>query len=345
MKKTMMFVGMLLFFSMAVNAQTYVGNLPGLNSVVEKSFTALNKPLMVFGYSHAEYDTNGRGIEIYDSIVLYSDNLQRYKVMDYPTVTEHRVSYTERIEDGEITSGDTMGRDYVIPCLGMGYLNLDEGGSALSFSTATLTQTLFNNDSKFEYILPHFDGTVFSYETFSVDYYSGDTIMYRKYHSEATGYDIFNEDGDVVATIRLGDGEYVKAEGVGAYIIKWGENYFFVGSVYRDNWRDVSGDPYSKYYFYRIDRQTQKIEQVASVPFSVRPTVMERGQEIIVELDENTNAREIDVVNTLGQTVKRVPLAAGQREVRINSAELGSGMNFINTRTPEGQGTVKIIVK
>lgn len=345
MKKTMMFVGMLLFFSMAVNAQTYVGNLPGWNSVVEKSFTALNKPLIVFGYSHEDLDTNGWRIEIYDSIVLYSDNLQRYKVMDYPTVTEHRVSYTERIEDGEITSGDTMGRDYVIPCLGVGYLNLDEGGSALSFSTATLTQTLFNNDSKFEYILPHFDGTVFSYEYQGGDYYSGDTIMYRKYHSEATGFDIFNEDGDVVATIRLGDGEYVGAEGVEAYIFKWGENYFFVGSVCRDNWRDVYGYPYSKYYFYRIDRQTQKIEQVASVPFSVRPTVMERGQEIIVELDEGANAREIDVVNALGQTVKRVPVAAGQREVRINSAELGSGMNFINTRTPEGQGTVKIIVK
>ncbi|MBR1835124.1 MAG: T9SS type A sorting domain-containing protein [Bacteroidales bacterium] len=101
----------------------------------------------------------------------------------------------------------------------------------------------------------------------------------------------------------------------------------------------------NKLRFYRIDRQMQKIEPVASVPFSVRPTVMERGQEIVVELDEGSNAREIEVVNALGQTVKRVPVAAGQREVRINSADMGSGMNFISTRTTEGQGTVKIIVR
>ncbi|MBQ9863783.1 MAG: T9SS type A sorting domain-containing protein [Bacteroidales bacterium] len=144
-----------------------------------------------------------------------------------------------------------------------------------------------------------------------------------------------NEEGELVSTIRCSDEENIYDD---ATVVSWDGKLYLATEV-------IHTDGSYAYNFYRIDRQTQKIEQVASVPFSVRPTVMERGQEIIVELDENTNAREIDVVNALGQTVKRVPVAAGQREVRINSAELGSGMNFINTRTPEGQGTVKIIVK
>lgn len=144
-----------------------------------------------------------------------------------------------------------------------------------------------------------------------------------------------NEEGELVSTIRCSDEENIYND---AALVSWDGKFYLAAEV-------IHTDHSRAYNFYRIDRQTQKIEQVASVPFNVRPTLMERGQEIIVELDENTIAREIDVVNTLGQTVKRVPLVAGQREVRINSADLGSGMNFINTRTPEGQGTVKIIVK
>lgn len=329
-----MFAGMLLFFSMAVKAQTYVGNLPGVEMVVDKAFTTLNRPLMVFPYYHQDTDSY---YDIYDSIVLYNDNLQRYKVLDYPTYTEHRINYTERVSDGEITSGDTAGHDYVhalYPPDDSYYIDLDGGGS---LSQPALTQTLFNSDSKFEFVSPYYDGTIFSYEYSRVDYYSGDTIVYRTYHTEATGFDIFSEDGDVVATIRLGEGEYLRSEKYS--IVKWGENYYFVCGVESDD------DRSSRYYFYRIDRQTQKVEQVASVPFSVRPTVMDRGQEIVVELDEGANAREIDVVNALGQTVKRVPISAGQREVRINSVDFGSGMNFINTRTVDGQATVKIIVR
>ena len=43
--------------------------------------------------------------------------------------------------------------------------------------------------------------------------------------------------------------------------------------------------------------------------------------------------------------MKRVPVAAGQHKMRINSSNMGSGMNFISTRTTDGLGTVKIIVR
>ena len=102
----------------------------------------------------------------------------------------------------------------------------------------------------------------------------------------------------------------------------------------------TSGSDY--YAWYRIDQQSQSVALVETTPMSVRPTVANRGQDITVELGDGTQASELEVVNALGQTVKRVPVQPGQREVRINTADLGHGMNLINSRK---QGAVKIIVK
>jgi hypothetical protein len=70
-----------------------------------------------------------------------------------------------------------------------------------------------------------------------------------------------------------------------------------------------------------------------------------REQQITVELGEGNNARVITVVNELGQVVKRVPVEEGQREVTIPARELNSGLNVVNTRTKQGQGSCKIIVQ
>ena len=199
------------------------------------------------------------------------------------------------------------------------------------------TQTLFNTDEHFEFLCPHYG------EEFII---SPDGVHFKTHIVRLEGYDIINEEGEVLETIRCADGEsvgfynpYSHSMETNTHMLLW-----FDGKLYL-RFMTTNSVGENKLRFYRIDRQMQKIEPVASVPFSVRPTVMERGQEIVVELDEGSNAREIEVVNALGQTVKRVPVAAGQREVRINSADMGSGMNFISTRTTEGQGTVKIIVR
>ena len=71
----------------------------------------------------------------------------------------------------------------------------------------------------------------------------------------------------------------------------------------------------------------------------------DRSQQITVELGEGNNAKEITVVNSSGQVVKRVPMEEGQREITISARELGTGLNVVNTRTEQGSGSCKIIVR
>ena len=75
------------------------------------------------------------------------------------------------------------------------------------------------------------------------------------------------------------------------------------------------------------------------------PTMPSRDQQITVELGEGNNAREITVVNELGQVVKHVPVQDGQREVVIPARDLSTGLNVLSARTKQGKGSCKIIVR
>lgn len=329
MNKRLLAFVFLLVASIPIIAQDYEGSMPEFPlKSVPSVFTLQNKSYVELDYKHYEAGF----VEVLDSLVLYDNNLQRVKAVSIPVTTYNHLSYTDFYAHGSWTMGTPNWREEYLRVSDLDYVDLSIGGE--SIRSFYLSQTLFNNDSKFEYVLPHFEESefVFGYGNYNSN---GDSVFQRYHVTRFSGFDIMNEEGELVSTIRCSDEENIYND---AALVSWDGKFYLAAEV-------IHTDHSRAYNFYRIDRQTQKIEQVASVPFNVRPTLMERGQEIIVELDENTIAREIDVVNTLGQTVKRVPLVAGQREVRINSADLGSGMNFINTRTPEGQGTVKIIVK
>ena len=51
---------------------------------------------------------------------------------------------------------------------------------------------------------------------------------------------------------------------------------------------------------YCIDRTLGLTKVDVNLPFSVFPTLADRSQQIIVELGEGNNAKEITVVNSLG---------------------------------------------
>ena len=101
----------------------------------------------------------------------------------------------------------------------------------------------------------------------------------------------------------------------------------------------------NKMLIYRIDQTTGITKIETPLPISVFPTMPTREQQITVELGEDTNVNEITVVNSLGQVVKHLPLEEGQRTVTIPANELGSGLNVVNARNGQGQGSCKIIVR
>ena len=96
---------------------------------------------------------------------------------------------------------------------------------------------------------------------------------------------------------------------------------------------------------YRIDQTTGLTKVDAQLPITVFPTMPKRDQQITVQFGEGNNVKEVTVVNSFGQVVKRVPVEDGQREITIPASDLGTGLNVVNTRTEQGQGNCKIIVR
>lgn len=197
-----------------------------------------------------------------------------------------------------------------------------------------LTQTLFNNDEKYEFIVPTVtNGEMYVLSSYDYDGNGEDdhrTVQYGK----TSGFSIVSEDGTVLQTVT---GDCPENNDYGMILKINGKLYLGV-EWYRD------GMDYTD--FYKIDPQASSITRMGTIEgVSVSPTIAESSQDITVELGEGSNAQEIVVVNAAGQTVKRISVSAGQRQVKFNAGSLGRGMNVVNTRGAKGMGSHKIIVK
>lgn len=189
-------------------------------------------------------------------------------------------------------------------------------------ASATITQTLFNNDNGYEFFVDDAETVVDDYGN---EYFVSHGMMVKK------------EDGSTIWSWHTSGDNHGST-----MLIKWGGNYFILTSEWHE---DDEGNYAYQDTWYLIDSSTQNIKQVSAPALSVRPTVAEKGQVITVVLDNGNNATEIQVVNELGQTVKRVPVLDGQNEVKIRTDDLGTGMHIIGVQDRRNIGTCKIIVK
>lgn len=193
------------------------------------------------------------------------------------------------------------------------FMNYDEySGPEEGFR---ISQTLFNTDEKYEYIR-------YEYENNSEE----------KPH----GFSIVQEDGTILQTIRSTN------EISNVAILKLnGKLYLDVAEIIGEdsNWGYILTD-----VFYRIDQKANSIKRIDTpMGMVVRPAIADRNEQITVDLD--SDAREIQVVNAAGQTVKRIPVGEGERQVTFNTRGLGSGVNVVRATGRNRQASSKFIVK
>ena len=98
-------------------------------------------------------------------------------------------------------------------------------------------------------------------------------------------------------------------------------------------------------HLYLISQPQGLTEIDTPFPISAFPTLLNQEQQITVELGEGNNAKEITVVNSIGQVVKRVPVEEGQRTVTIPANDLNRGLNVLNAKDNRGRSSCKVIVK
>lgn len=203
---------------------------------------------------------------------------------------------------------------------------------------AVISQTLFNSDSKFEYLSPIYD----KYESVYEEDRDGDGEIDKIYYNEdecVSGYKIMSEDGTELARFMVEDG--YRSNGEASIFIFNGRTYLSA-YIYAANDEDHNG--YSQ--IYELVAGSSGVNAIKAVGrVSVSPRVADRNQDITVSA-EGTGVREVVVTNAAGKTVYKSKVAAGQSTVRINSGVLSSGLNVVSVKANDGKSeNCKVIVK
>lgn len=217
-------------------------------------------------------------------------------------------------------------------------------GLSLYFS-----QTLFNNDEKFEYIVPVY-GEIEKDKYTNKNDRDGDgeiDEIVESYSAKRIGFDVVNQDGNVICSIRPTIPEGYELGQYPLLLIIGGKRYFVTYSYSRVEVPDKYGIEYNyEYTFYLIDPNSTSLQQVGQpLQASVFPTMPRHNDVINVELDGNDKPGEIVVTNTKGQTVYKQKVAAGERRVQINSRCLSNGLNIITVNNGDEKQNFKVIVK
>lgn len=209
--------------------------------------------------------------------------------------------------------------------------------STYSGKSVSLTQTLFNSDSKYEYIREKI--RIEADEPYESDRDGDGQVDYEKtsYRAACTGFDIVSEDGTVLQSIDFAVGTLDE----GGDILKINGKYYLIFYTY-----EHSEDSYYS-LVYSIDKGSTAVQQVGEPRrISARPSLAERNTSITVETPAALRDRRLTVTNAAGQTVWKQVIPAGQSSVQIDGSRLSRGLNIVNVEGDSKQdNSCKVIVK
>ena len=264
----------------------------------------------------------------------------------YDCDAQYAASYSEWVPYGTHKES----RTHNINVINLYNLNLNENGGNSEVLSFDVSQTLFNDDEKFEYLIPKFKLSKFGEsESDIVSPSPGrvqleltrSTLMSDKSNLALAGFQVVSEDGTIVKDIDF-DNEF---EGYATYgqvfVITIGKNTYlaFTGTK---NGNDCT-------VFYKIDRTTSSIQQAKSVPaalMQIVPTVAKSGSEINVNFgDDNKDGSQIEVISASGAKVKSMNVPAGQKSAQF-SVHGASGLYCVSrVQKNQPRETKKIIIK
>jgi hypothetical protein len=185
------------------------------------------------------------------------------------------------------------------------------------------TQNLFNSDNMFEFF----------------------TENYRYLDKrELISLSIKQTNGNILDSITPDYYEGYYASDVAPGFIMW-NGIFYLTVEWHYETLSYPSSYLRRTDFYQINRTTQSIQRVSELPFNVFPSLVDRSQEITIELGEGNNATEISVIDANGRVLETIPVQAGQREIKVPASKMGHGLNLLNARDRQRQATKKIIVK
>ena len=312
-----------------------------------------------FFYDMADYQADGSDAGNYykvnlfgkkypKSAYLWRDKYLYYEYINYSDNSEYAKSYGEWRETGIRSEWEG------IMDIGIGFINYDTDPSIEYFfqigNGLCLTQTLFNNDDKYEYLqFPCESTEEISYdndgpsngEEYESNTYTTTKTFYK--YSLYKSFNVMSEDGTILQTVTFPNG-FEMMEGVEAQIIQLSDEFYILcqGEM-NDN---------ATLLIYKINRSSvgASVEQVcAPIKVGAFPSIANRNQMITIQLSgENAgnNQTNLQVVDMQGKVMNQQTIPAGQTSTTIPAHRLSNGMNLIKiTQGSKTIGTEKVIIK
>lgn len=202
-----------------------------------------------------------------------------------------------------------------------------------------VSQTLFNTDDKYEYLVP-----ICEYRSREPNEYDRDNDgeideISTEYICYCTGFRVMSEDGTELCSQMLENPEGYYYFGLHTY--KIADKYYLARGFYSSSMtRDERCE------IYRIDPTTSSVKRMENVQLAIRPNVVDRSSMVTVELDDTDTARELIVTGMDGRIVERRDIPAGERQIQVPAARMASGMyNFTIRKRGTVEKNGKVIVK
>lgn len=198
-----------------------------------------------------------------------------------------------------------------------------------------VSQTLFNSDAAYEWIMPILEAVEVSYSNES-EQVSGTEV-------KCTGISAVSENGATVASTKYPTG-YFSNHQPDIYLYDLDGTAFLVVSLHKDD--NQYDDDY--YVVYELTDGGSSLKMVGTpMSVGVSPRAPRIGENVTVSLGEPAGKDcFVEVVSSTGRTVLRRKMTAGDTSTSINTADFNKGIYIV---TVNGQGNAreaaKIIVR
>lgn len=258
-------------------------------------------------------------------------------------IYRYNVRYKVEYTDWKEGEKETVSETYTSNPMKLHYWNMALGQSEEGPSFY-VSQTLFNEDEDYEYIVPKYtivdEGDVSSGEP----EYAHEIVLSRRVslssgYPAQTGFRVMSSDGSVIKDIDFEEGFCLDEYGNDQYLIVMGnKTYIAIDGKYNDGEHHQRG-----FVFYLVDGKETAIKQVKTAPIKMKVT--KRANTIDVHLSNTDQPSNIVVTNMNGMTLAKQNARAGQSEVMINTTAPSGVYNVSRIQNGKVVDSSKVVLK
>lgn len=254
---------------------------------------------------------------------------QYFKLNADGTLYRTSITYSHEYTDGweevqSVWGGENL--DHYAEAISGRFLDMDNN---TQWEGVLLTQNFFNNDDKYEYLMPICNPT-----TEETEYdYDGDGINEKKsvrYDYDRIGFKVMSQSGREAAKFILPSG-YNHATSDVIFMVMDNERYLLVEAYpERSNYNTA-------FLAYKVDAATSSVRQMsAPIHIGVTPRVARRSEPVTVTFgDEGKTSRRVKVTGMNGSTVIAESVAAGETATTIDTSALSQGVYVVTVEDGE----------